>query len=160
MKKNVKNILIISSIILGIVLIDTIQALVFNNNPIIKIKEYYNGGDLNYKSKGILVDTYNCINGKKDTQLKGLSYSCSYNGGNYKLIDKTKQMKNFACAEVLESFYEDEKYIYYWSCMKNKYMIVKYEEGFEETISQALQKNHIEIQILDKFDISYIKEEK
>lgn len=44
--------------------------------------------------------------------------------------------------------------------MKNKYMVVKYDDGTEETISQALLKGHIDIQILDKFDIDYIKYEK
>ncbi|MBE6154407.1 MAG: hypothetical protein E7163_02365 [Firmicutes bacterium] len=160
MKKFIKRFLIIVGAIFAIVLLDSIQAFVFDNNPIIKIKEYYNGGDLNYKSIGILVDTINCSNGKKDTVLKGFSYSCSYNGGNYKLVDKTKNKLNFVCAEALQSFYEDDKYIYYWECMKNSYMVVEYDDGFEETISDALKQKHIDIQILDKFDIDYIKEEK
>jgi len=73
-----KKILLIVGILLGIILIDSIQALILNNNPIIKIKEYYNGGSLNYVSKGILVDTYNCVNRKKSTVIKGFSYTCSY----------------------------------------------------------------------------------
>ena len=44
--------------------------------------------------------------------------------------------------------------------MKNEYMIVKYDDGSKELISEALKKGHIDIQILDKFDISYIKYEK
>lgn len=160
MKKWLKITLVVIGIIIGIIILDSIQALVFDNNPIIKIKEYYDGGDLNYKSKGILVDTYNCTNGKKDTQLKGFSYSCNYMGGKYTLVDKTKDIKDFGCAEALEEFYEDDNYTYYWNCMKNKYMIVEYDDGTEETISQALLKGHIDIQVLDKFDISYIKYEK
>jgi len=160
MKKQIKKIFIIIFVIIGVILLDSIQAFIFDNNPIIKIKEYYNGGNLNYKSKGILVDTINCTNGKKDTVLKGFSYSCSYNRENYKLVDKTKEIKNFVCASSLESFYEDEIYTYYWSCIKNKYMIVKYDDGTEETISQALQKSNIKIQDLSIFDINYIKEEK
>ena len=153
-----KKVLIITSIIIGIILLDTIQAFVFDNNPIIKVKEYYNGGDLNYKSKGILVDTINCSNGKKDTVIKGFSYSCSYKGGEYKLVDRTKKKLNFTCAEALQSFYEDEKYIYYWECMKGSYMVVEYDDGFEETISDALKQGHINIGDLDKFEIVYIKE--
>ena len=160
MKKWLKTFLIVISLIIGIILLDSIQAFVFDNNPIISIREYYDGGDKNYKSKGILVDTINCTNGKKDTVLKGFSYSCSYNGGNYELVDKTKSIEDFACAEALEEFYEDANYTYYWNCMKNEYMVVKYDDGTEETISQALKKGHIDIQILDKFDISYIKHEK
>ena len=160
MKNIFKRIFIVIGIIVGIILLDSIQAMVFDNNPIISIKEYYNGGDKNYKSKGILVDTLNCTNGIKDTQIKGFSHSCNYMGGNYTLVDKTKEIKDFACAEALEEFYEEDNYIYYWSCMKNKYMVVRYDDGNEETISQALLKGHIDIQILDKFEINYIKYEK
>ena len=155
-----KKILIVIVVIVGIVLVDSIQALVYDANPIIKIKEYYNGGDLNYKSKGLLVDTINCSNGNRDTVIKGFSYSCSYNGGTYKLVDKTKNNLTFACGEVLQSFYEDDDYIYYWECMKNGYMVVEYDDGFKETISEALKGNHIVIQDLDKFEIDYIKTEK
>lgn len=156
----IKKILIVIGIIFGIILLDSIQAMVFNNNPIIKIKEYYNGGNINYKSKGILVDTINCTNGKKDTVIKGFSYSCNYEGGNFSLVDKTKEIKDFACAEALEQFYEDENYTYYWNCIKNKHMIVEYNDRTNELISDALKNKHIDIQILDKFNIKYIKMEK
>lgn len=154
MKRYLKITLIILGVIISIILLDSIQALVFDNNPIIGISSRC------CKRSGILVDTHYCDNGKKDTVIKGFSYSCNYMGGRYTLVDKTKNIKNFACAEALEEFYEDDNYTYYWSCMKNKYMVVKYEDGTEETISEALLKNHIDIQILDKFDISYIKYEK
>ncbi|MBE5820400.1 MAG: hypothetical protein E7310_06285 [Clostridiales bacterium] len=154
-----KKILIIIGIIIGIILLDSIQALVFDNSPILKIREYYNGGDLNYKDKGILVDTYCGTNGIKDTAIKGFSYSLNYEGGNYILVDETKKIKDFAADTALEPFYADESYTYFWSCIKNKYMIVKYSDGSKELISDALEKGHIDIQTLDKFDISYIKEE-
>jgi len=72
-----KKILTITVVLLGIILLDSLQALVFNNNPIIKFKEYYDGSNLNHIGKGILVDTYNCTNDKKDSVIKGFSYSCS-----------------------------------------------------------------------------------
>lgn len=154
MKNILKRGLIIIGIIIGIILLDSIQALVFDSNPIIGIQTR------NMKKVGILVDTHHCGNGKHDTVIKGFSYSCNYEGGNYILVDETKEIKDFVCAEALEEFYEDANYTYYWSCMKNKYMVVKYDNGNQETISQALFKGHIDIQILDKFDISYIKYEK
>lgn len=154
MKKGFKVVFIVIAFIIGIVLFDSLQALIFDNNPIIGIETKC------MKRVGILVETYHCGKGKHDTVIKGFSYSCSYNCGNYTLIDKTKEIKNFVCAEALESFYEDENYIYYWSCIKNKYMVIKYDIGFEETISEALRKGDIDINILDKFDISYIKKEK
>ena len=36
-------------------------------------------------------------------------------------------------------------------------MIVKYTDGSQELISEALRQKHIDIQVLDKFNISYIK---
>ena len=58
MKKNIKIALIIIGILVSIILLDTLQAKVFDNKPIIKIVEYYDGGNLYQKHKGILVDTY------------------------------------------------------------------------------------------------------
>ena len=40
MKKNIKIILIVLSVLVGIILLDTLQAKAFNNKPIIKIVEY------------------------------------------------------------------------------------------------------------------------
>jgi len=151
MKKSLKIVLIIIGVIVGIILLDSIQALVFDNNPIIGIQTR------NMKKVGILVDTHHCGNGKHDTVIKGFSYSCNYEGGKYTLVDETKKINDFTCAEALEGFYEDENYTYYWSCIKNKYMIVKYDDGSKELISEALNNNHIDIQILDKFNIDYIK---
>ena len=46
-----------------------------NNSPLIKIREDYNGGNLCCVDRGILVDTYYGTNGKRDTVIKGFSYS-------------------------------------------------------------------------------------
>ena len=148
MTKNIlKTILIIIGTVIGLILLDSIQALVFDNNPILGIQTR------NMKKVGILVDTHHCGNGKHDTVIKGFSYSCNYEGGEYKLVDRTKKKLNFTCAETLQSFYEDEKYIYYWECMKGSYMVVEYDDGFEETISDALKQGHFNIGDLDKFEI-------
>ena len=80
----------------------------------------------------------------------------SYNDEVKELVDKTKEIKDFACAEALEGFYADNEYTYYWSCMKNDYMVVKYNSGYEETISVALKNGAIKIEDLDRFNISYI----
>lgn len=149
MNKFIKNILTIILIIIGIILFDSVQALIFDNNPIIGIQTR------GMKKEGILVDTYHCGNGKHDTVIKGFSFSCSYKGGNYILVDNAD-----VCASMKSEFYEDEKYIYYWDCIKGHDMLVKYDNGFEETIGEALKQGHIVIEDLDKFDIDYIKEEK
>lgn len=55
MNKNLKITLIIFGILLGIVLLDTMQAKIFNNSPIIKITKTYS--DFHKKDIGILVET-------------------------------------------------------------------------------------------------------
>lgn len=153
MKKVLKITLIVIGILIGIILLDSIQALVFNNNPIIGIETR------GMKREGILVDTHHCGNGKHDTVIKGFSYSCTYDA-DITIIDKTKDIKDFTCAEALEEFYRDAKYVYYYNCIKSNYIVVRYNDGTEETVKDALKNNHIEIGDLDKFDINYIKQEK
>lgn len=74
MKKSIKIILTVLAIIVGIILIDTIQAKLFNNSPILKIVENYNRGELRQKNKGILVDTYINNGGVKTTLFKWENY--------------------------------------------------------------------------------------
>lgn len=76
MKKSVKVIIIVLAVLIGILIVDTIQAKLFNNKPILKIVEYYNGGNIYQKDKSILVDTITCTNGDKHTIFKWEKYSC------------------------------------------------------------------------------------
>lgn len=57
-------------------------------------------------------------------------------------------------------YYEDKIYKYYYSCIKSKYIVVKYESGHEEEVKKALKQGIIKISDLDKYNISYIKYEK
>lgn len=154
-----KKVLIIIGVIIGIVLLDSIQALVFDNNPLLKIREHYNGGKLNYKDKGILVDTYCGVNGKKDTVIKGFSYSLPFED-TYEIVDTTKDIPDFGCDTALEEIYEDEDYIYYLPCMKSQYIEVRYNNARKEKLISALANGNISIGDLDKFSIDYIKEKK
>lgn len=77
MKKVIKKASIIIGIVVAVLVLDSIQALVFDNSPFIKVRKYYNGGDLYYKDGGLLVETYCGTNGNKDTVIKGFSYSLS-----------------------------------------------------------------------------------
>lgn len=159
MNKTVKTIIITLVIIVLAILIDTIQALVFNNSPVFKIKQHYNGGTLYCIDRGILVDTYKCVSGKKHTVIKGSSYTCSFSD-DYVIVDTTKEIKDFSCAEALEEIYEDTNYRYYLNCMKSQYIKVRFDDGNEISIVSALNMGYVEIGDLDKFEISYIKYEK
>ena len=80
-KKN-KFIIILLTIvitILSIVILDTIQAIVFKNSPIISWRiEDANDSD-SYVDKGILIDTYYCVSDDVITvipTLKNTNYNC------------------------------------------------------------------------------------
>ena len=75
MKRIIKNICIGLLVFVFIIIIDSVQAMWLNNSPLIKIREDYNGGNLYCVDRGILVDTYYGTNGKRDTVIKGFSYS-------------------------------------------------------------------------------------
>ena len=71
LEKCLKIILITICIFVGIVLLDTIQALVFNNNVIIGIETRC------MKKEGLLVNTYHCGNGKNITKFKSFNVTSS-----------------------------------------------------------------------------------
>ena len=66
----IKRTILIILVVISIVLIDTVQAKIFNNRPVISIVEDYNGGDLYQKSKGLLVDTYIYTDGCQEAIFK------------------------------------------------------------------------------------------
>ena len=74
MKK--KIIIITLCSIIGLIFLDFVVALLFNNSPIIKIRDYYNCGSTVYKDKGIFTNTYKCSDGKTKTVLKTTKYVC------------------------------------------------------------------------------------
>lgn len=78
MKKKKTLITTLCSII-GLIFLDFIIAFSFNNSPIIKIRDYYDGGATVYKDKGIFTNTYKCSNGKTKTVLKTTKYVCPMN---------------------------------------------------------------------------------
>ncbi len=75
MKRTIKIIIIFLIIIIGIIIIDTIQAKVLDSSPFIKITENYNKGIVLKKEKGILVYTYVFQNDQKVTVFKWKKYA-------------------------------------------------------------------------------------
>lgn len=88
MKKGVKAALIVLGILVGIILLDTIQALVFNNSPIIGIQTKC------MEKKGILVNTYYCNDGKNITRLKFSNYPLESSCYIKSVCDKVEKSDN------------------------------------------------------------------
>ncbi len=90
MKKIIKIIIII----LVFLLIDNIQAKIFNNRPVLKIVESYNGGNLYQRDNGILVYTYIFTDETKKTVFKWEKYSPPENN-NMNDIDRYYKEKEY-----------------------------------------------------------------
>lgn len=70
MKKYLKVSLIVLGVLMGIILLDSIQALIFNNNIVFGIETKC------MVKKGVLVNTYHCGDGKNITKFKLFNSSC------------------------------------------------------------------------------------
>ena len=155
-----KYILIAVFSIIILIIIDISQALIFQNSPVLKIREHFDGGTLYYKDKGLITYTYNCIGEKRKTVLKWEKYSCPLKETTFEIIDESKNIKDFTCAEALEEIYRDDEYIYFLSCMKSEHIKVNYSpDYFSENITTALKEGRVKISDLDIFKIDYIKKE-
>ncbi|MBQ5563743.1 MAG: hypothetical protein IIT39_10195, partial [Clostridia bacterium] len=75
------------------------------------------------------------------------------------IIDRTVT-EQITTDSALEKFYEDDENEYYYGSIKSEYVIVKYSDGSQETVSSALQNGKITLSDLDKYNIGYIKQPK
>ncbi len=76
MKKGLKITLIVVGVLVGIIALDTLQAKIFDNSPILKIRDNLDGVTLDYIDKGIFVNHYHCNNNEDVTTWKSTKYSC------------------------------------------------------------------------------------
>lgn len=159
MKKLVKTIVLILSVIILCLIVD-LTCIFTIHRPIFAVAVRQP-----YTYIGIFYNTYNCPEyPMPQIKAKGTKFACGVTrkefGRVLEIVDTTKDIKGFSCAGALEEFYQDNEYTYFYNCMKGKYMIVRYESGYEETIAEALKYGSITIKDLDEYSISYIKYEK
>ena len=79
-----------------------------------------------------------------------------------KIIDFTEvEKERFNYVEQVETkFFEDDQYEYYFESKKLPYVYVQYENGYMQQVNLALKEGKINIELLDKFNIKYIKKSK
>lgn len=159
MKKIIKYVFIIVIILVLLFIIDLAWIFTFHK-PLFGVQARQP-----YTYTGIFYNVYNCPEyPMAQIKSKGTKFGCAISrselGKVIRIIDTTKDIKGFACAEALEEFYEDDNYQYYYSCIKGKYILVEYESGYRETVAEALKYGAITISDLDSDDINYIKYEK
>lgn len=74
---------------------------------------------------------------------------------NIEIIDAT-----YNCNSMLEEFYSDSNYIYYFPCVKSSSVYVKYDNGNKELVKTALENNNVTIDELIKAGLVVHKEER
>ncbi len=77
MKKSLKITLIVLGVLIGIIFLDTLQAKIFNNSPLLKMRDNLDGVNLDYVDKGLFVNYYHCNNSEKVTTWKNTKFACS-----------------------------------------------------------------------------------
>ena len=107
MKNYLKVTLIVVGILVGIIAIDTLQAKIFDNSPLLKIRE-------NNIDKGLLVNHYDCYD-EDVTLFKNVKYSCKIeeepNKSKYsKTIDNVTIELNMLDWHFEEQTFEDSKF--------------------------------------------------
>ena len=88
-----KKILMLLFTLVGIILIDTVQAIIFKNSSVISFNEELEDGG-SWVDKGILIDTYYCIEDKEiitvSLHFKGSKFICHIDNESVKYDDYKK----------------------------------------------------------------------
>ncbi len=104
-----KTILIILSLLIGIIILDTLQAKIFDNRPLIKITEYYDKGNVLKKDKGLFVYTYVFQEYKNVTVYKWEKYS-PLEEANLQTNNKSEEIDKMDNVKNIEVTINNKKY--------------------------------------------------
>ena len=66
----------------------------------------------------------------------------------------------FSCTQSIEKFYEDDKYVYSFPCVKSKSIYVKFENGNKMLVVDALEQKKVTIDELIDAGLKVYKKEK
>ena len=85
------------------------------------------------------------------------------------LLNKNNQIKKssieiidatYTCSEALEKFYEDDKFVYYFPCVKSSSVFVKFPNNDKMLATTALNEGKVTIEELIKAGLEVHKEKK
>lgn len=126
--KKIKIIFIVIGLLIGIVLLDTIQAKMFNNRPIFSIHKEQNSGTYLYVDEGLFVRHYNCTFDKEKTVFNFEKYICPLDSNSsidfYISKDKNPSQK-------FKLYYDSKQKIYMTTNIKEFYIIDKADQKKE-----------------------------
>lgn len=155
MKKIIKVFLIVIVISIVIIILDTLQARIFKNSPLISWKEELEDSD-SWVDRGILIDTYYCTKEEDiitvSWKIKGTKYTCPIDNISYQeIMDKIN--------EHYTNNDTDKSNIVYWTIDEERKIVIV---GMMD-ISEEKQNEIIHEVFSNKCglsDIQYIKDNK
>lgn len=138
--KKLKIFIIILLTIIGLIIIDTIQARIFKNSPLISWKDTQADSD-SYVDRGILMDTYYCTYEQDIVtvhwQFKTSKFSCPIDNVEYeKLNDFELDMyvNDFTDSEEKVLIFERDNQKYYYINEKYSLYINSFDDTFDKEI--------------------------
>lgn len=83
---------------------------------------------------------------------------------NSKILENDQKLEiidaTYICADAIETFYEDDYYIYSFPCIMSNSIYVKFENGNKMLITDALESKKVTIDELIDAGLKVIKEKK
>ncbi len=173
LRKDIKILLIVLIALVVWTCFFVTDLVLVNNNKrpafVIKTSSSYDGGSSIYYGIGYKVIDYNIIDGYQGIHLG--TWFMKFNPDKYytppievttdfTIIDNTE-----VCAQALEKFYEDDKYEYYFPCIKSGNVLIhfgKYLSGEEMQmpVKEALTKKNVTIEQLQEKGLSFYIQDK
>lgn len=139
MKKDVKIILIVVGVLIGIVILDTLQARILKHSPIISWKEELADDD-SWVDRGIFMDTYYCTR-EKDIQ----TISWKFKGNKFTCPIDNIQIKKFVDYDFSVTVNSDTKYEKIFAFNYNEVDYYYGNTAFELSLTENKYKHNIEI---------------
>ena len=139
MKKNTKIILIIVGVLVGVVLLDTLQARIFKHSPIISWKEELSDDD-SWVDRGILMDTYYCTR-EQDI----LTVSWKFKGNKFTCPIDNIQIKKFVDYDFSVTVNSNTKYEKIFAFNYNDINYYYGNTDFELSLTENKYKHNIEV---------------
>ena len=146
MKKSFKIVLIIVSVLLGIILLDTIQAIMFNNSPMIRITKTYS--DFHKKNIGIFVETDIYEGVTQRTYFKWEKKNLPIKEDKDDLVDQLNEVNDM----IIETFMNDninyDNYCYNYVDTQRKVVVVGLENNTKEE-QEWFKKNIVDSDLIE-----------
>lgn len=173
LRKNIKILLIVLIALVVWTCFFVTDLVLVNNNKrpafVIKTSSSYDGGSSIYYGIGYKVIDYNITNGYQGIHLG--TWFMKFNPDKYytspidSATDFTIIENAVICGQVLEKFYEDENYEYYFSCAKSGNVLINFGKHFpggemQVPVREALTKKYVTIEQLQEKGLKFSKKAK